>query len=82
MNPYAGTIFFVPRSNFTSGMGSCLAIGGNYYQHDLSPSNRLGDYSALSSDWKAVGQDLNSAMHANPLAPTFGGKDRDRDWRF
>ena len=80
MKANTGTFRFLPRANFMSGMGSCLGIGGNYYQHYLSPSYRFSDYFALRSDWKAVGQDLYFAMHASPIAPSFGERDGDRDW--
>lgn len=59
--------FSIPRSNVISGIGSSLAIGGNYYRFDHLTPHKLTDSFALHSDWKAVGNDLWSGMNTPPL---------------
>jgi hypothetical protein len=54
--------FSIPKSNFRSGAGSALGIGGNYFRFNKSSSRPLSDSRALRSDWKAVGKDISTGM--------------------
>lgn len=55
--------FSILKSNFRSGAGSALGIGGNYFRLNKSSSRSLSDSRALRSDWKAVGKDISTGMN-------------------
>lgn len=54
--------FLFPDTDFITGMGSVLNIGGNYFDFATSKNENLADLKALRSDWGVTGQDINSAM--------------------
>jgi hypothetical protein len=61
-----GVEFSIPISNIWSGIGSAMAIGGNYYRHSQEVGQRLSDFRALQSDWQMVGCDLGDIMSSHP----------------
>ena len=50
------------KSNYITGAGSILSLGGNYYKFNSSPAAKDADLKALSSDWGVVGSDFTTAM--------------------
>ena len=56
---YKRTIMRIYRRSFYRGMGSIIAIPGNYFpMPDFSHTN---DAAALKRDWDAVGSYINNA---------------------
>jgi len=65
MNENAYTDFLVSRGGFLIGMGSCLNLSGEYFEYNLSVSDKEADARALRSDWEQTGNDLASVMRAH-----------------
>ncbi|MBS1496799.1 MAG: hypothetical protein JSU03_04280 [Bacteroidetes bacterium] len=55
--------FLFSDTDFVTGMGSVLNIGGNYFEFDTSISENIADLKALRSDWGVTGQDIDAAYH-------------------
>ncbi|MBI2410336.1 MAG: hypothetical protein HYV32_00370 [Candidatus Kerfeldbacteria bacterium] len=66
INKYTYRLFRVPT--FKRGMASLIDITGKLNEIRFDKSGSEADYKALSSDWKAVGEDLQNAMN------TYGRK--------
>jgi len=49
-------------SGFLEGIGSVIAIGGNYHSFNTSKTPHQADADALKSDWGVVGNDLRKAI--------------------
>lgn len=45
------------------GLGGCLALNGHYYNKRLEKIINTSDEQALRSDWKAIGDDMRSALN-------------------
>ncbi|MCK5130793.1 MAG: hypothetical protein KAR40_01410 [Candidatus Sabulitectum sp.] len=58
--------YYLPRSNMISGFGSSISIGGNYYSFTQPTKHKLTVWSALHSNWKAVGDDFYSCVDSTP----------------
>lgn len=67
MNEYDKTDFLTPKSSFLVGMGSCLNIGGGYFDYNSSRTPSQADANALFMDWKIAGNDLRNVMAARPI---------------
>ena len=52
------------RSNFLIGAGSIMGLMGNYYEFNFPKNSRIADAKAIRSDWRAVGDDLRTAMRS------------------
>jgi hypothetical protein len=44
------------------GLGSCVAISGNFYNSRLNKIIHTSDADALRNDWKMVGDDMSKAI--------------------
>jgi len=66
MNSKARTDYLFARSSFLTGMGSCVALAGNYFFYNASSSGEAADKRAIQSDWEVIGEDLWSVMRAVP----------------
>ncbi|MGD1032583.1 MAG: hypothetical protein ABSA05_15750 [Opitutaceae bacterium] len=56
------TDFLTASSSFTTGMGSAVAIGGNFYGFNYSKTPDEADARALRADWIMIGKDLSDVM--------------------
>lgn len=56
--------FLFARPSFWSGIARTLDMWGVFDEYNSSPLGSLADYRALRSDWRAVGDDLTSAIKA------------------
>lgn len=56
------TDFLFSKSSFLQGMGSAIAIGGNYHSFNSSKTPQQADAEALRSDWGVIGNDIRKAM--------------------
>lgn len=56
--------FTLPRSNFMSGFGSVLGIGGNYYRYNKPTGHYLSPRHGLRSTWVYVGRDIQAGLDA------------------
>lgn len=54
--------FLFARPSFMGGMARILDFGGTLKEYNTSPNEQMADAKALSEDWKAVGDDLRSAL--------------------
>ena len=61
MNPLQ-TDFLFASNSFLIGMGSCVNVGGNYFNYNSSQSPERADAAAIRSDWNVVGNDIRSAF--------------------
>lgn len=59
---YYRTDFLFSRSSFSIGAGSILALMGNYYEFNSSPTTTKADKKAIESNWGVVGKNLYNAM--------------------
>lgn len=57
------TTFLTSDSNFTTGMGSAVNLGGNFYGFNYAPTPEAADLRALRTDWAIVGQDIATAIN-------------------
>jgi len=48
--------------SFLTGVGSILALFGNYYEHNRSDTEAEADALALFSDWLNTGNDIRAAL--------------------
>ena len=53
--------FLFPDTDFITGIGSVLNIGGNYYEFATSKNDLAADIKALRCDWGVIGQDIKRA---------------------
>lgn len=60
ISPYTSFLFAPP--SFWGGFGQVLDMGATRFRFNTSEDGDQADYFALLSDWKAVGDDLRSAM--------------------
>ena len=65
MNQRNHTDFLCPNSSFLSGMGSVIAINGQYFQYNYSENP---DGLAIFSDWLKTGEDIEDAMEQCEMA--------------
>ncbi|PAW74300.1 MAG: hypothetical protein B9S26_01420 [Opitutia bacterium Tous-C4FEB] len=56
------TTFLTSDSDFTTGMGTAVNLGGNFYGFNYAPTPEAADLRALRSDWAIVGQDVANAL--------------------
>ena len=57
------TTFLTADSDFTTGMGSAVNLGGNFYGFNYAPTPEAADLRALRADWAMVGQDVANALN-------------------
>ena len=60
VSPYTSSLFAHP--SFFSGAARVLDLGGTFDAYNASPSPDEADVHALSSDWYAVGRDMQIAI--------------------
>lgn len=58
------TNYIFPQTDFLTGAGSVMNIGGNYYVFKMSQTPEEADFRALRSDWSTIGNDLCLTMQA------------------
>jgi hypothetical protein len=56
------TTFLTADGSFITGMGSSVALSGNFYGFNYAPTPAAADARALRADWAIVGQDIQDAM--------------------
>ena len=59
-SPTSTHLFAVP--SFLMGIARTVDLFGLLNEYNTSPNDRLADYYALYSDWKAVGDDMREIM--------------------
>lgn len=52
------------RPSFVTGMARLFDFGGTLNTYNVSPSEAEADIRAIHSDWKAIGNDMRSALAA------------------
>jgi len=57
------TTFLTSDSDFTTGMGTAVNLGGNFYGFNYAPTPEAADLRALRADWAMVGRDVMSALN-------------------
>lgn len=62
----AFTDFLVPASSFLTGVGSVLAVGGDYFLYNRSHSPSEADRRALRNDVAVVAGDFAVVMESMP----------------
>ena len=55
--------FLFSTSNFLTGVGTVLNLGGNYYEYNYSESSSDADKKAIENDFEMVGFDIRDAMN-------------------
>lgn len=59
MDEFTFSLFAKP--SFVEGVGRILDFGGSMSQYNSSTSGQEADFRALSSDWRAIGEDMSEA---------------------
>lgn len=62
INTESSTFFLFARPSFIEGVARIVDLGGTLSIYNESGTPEDADLSALFSDWKAVGEDLKSAI--------------------
>ena len=52
------TTFLTSDSDFVTGMGSAVNLGGNFYDFNYAESSQLADIRAMRADWAMIGKDV------------------------
>jgi hypothetical protein len=60
------TDFLVPSSSFLTGVGSVLAVGGDYYLYNTSRNAAEADRRALRNDIAVVANDFAVVLESVP----------------
>ena len=60
MNENFGLLYATP--SFLEGFARALDIGDTFTQYNTMDSAREADFLALRSDWRAIGEDLDTAL--------------------
>jgi len=59
-----GSEFFFSQPSLLSGIGRTIDLWGVYEEFNDAPTSEIADGRAVYSDWRMVGQDLESATEA------------------
>jgi len=70
MNQRNDTGFLCPDSSFLSGMGSVIAISGQYFRYNYSENP---DGLAIFSDWLKTGEDIENAIEQGDMVAADEG---------
>ena len=62
MGKYSKSTYLFSRPSFFEGMARVLDLAGSLQVYNLSKTPVKADQRALWSDWKAIGEDISSAM--------------------
>ncbi len=54
--------YLFSNPSFLSGMGRVLDLGSTLNEYNSMPHEGIADYFAVQSDWRAVGDDIWSAI--------------------
>jgi len=52
------TTFLTSDSDFVTGMGSAVNLGGSFYDFNYAESPQLADIRAMRADWEMIGKDV------------------------
>lgn len=55
------TTFLYARPSFLEGVGRILDLANTLSEYNVSPAPEQADAYAVSSDWRAVGEDIRGA---------------------
>jgi hypothetical protein len=56
--------FLFARSNFATGIARLFDFSGTLNTYNISPDEETADTRAFQHDWKAIGEDMRTALAA------------------